>query len=88
MARLTRAVKLHSILDYRNVLINEANTEKQRSSAIKMEKMTLHMRETALKTEDETVFMRIVTLVTLFFLPGTFVSVSFRHLVYMKYSSS
>jgi len=41
-----------------------------------MEQMTSRMEEIALKTEEETVSMRIVTYVTLFFLPGTFVSVS------------
>jgi hypothetical protein len=40
-----------------------------------MEGLTEHMKEIALKTEHETIFMRIVTLVTLFFLPGTFVAV-------------
>jgi hypothetical protein len=33
------------------------------------------MRVIALKTGSETVFMRIITIVTLFFLPGTFVAV-------------
>ena len=40
-----------------------------------MEQMTSRMEDIALKTEEETVSMRIVTYVTLFFLPGTFVSV-------------
>lgn len=34
------------------------------------------MYEIAQKTQQETVSMRIITLVTLFFLPGTFISVS------------
>lgn len=38
--------------------------------------MTDEMRELAVKTKQETVSMRIITLVTLFFLPGTFISVS------------
>ena len=38
--------------------------------------MTEEMRELAVKTKQETVSMRIITLVTLFFLPGTFISVS------------
>ena len=41
-----------------------------------MENMTRQMHKIAVKTEKETVSMRIITLVTLFFLPGTFVSVS------------
>jgi len=70
-------IKLHAILDYDNVQMNKLSTEKQQVSAMKMEIMTHEMREIALKTENETVSMRIVTWVTLFFLPGTFVSVSF-----------
>src|SRR5690242_946234 len=49
--------------------------EKAQKSADNMERITQHMREIALKTEHETVFMRVITLVTLFFLPATFVSV-------------
>jgi hypothetical protein len=41
-----------------------------------MELMTKDMHIIALKTKSETVSMRIITLVTLFFLPGTFISVS------------
>ena len=37
--------------------------------------MTYQMHEVATKTEQETVSMRIITLVALFFLPGTFISV-------------
>jgi hypothetical protein len=40
-----------------------------------MEKLTREMNELAQKTTQETVSMRIITLVTLFFLPGTFISV-------------
>jgi hypothetical protein len=69
--------KLHAILDFDNVQMNKLSTEKQQISALKMETMTHEMREIASKTEKETVSMRIVTWVTLFFLPGTFVSVSF-----------
>lgn len=41
-----------------------------------MELMTKDMHIIARKTKQETVSMRIITLVTLFFLPGTFISVS------------
>lgn len=41
-----------------------------------MEFMTKDMHIIAQKTKQETVSMRIITLVTLFFLPGTFISVS------------
>ncbi len=38
-----------------------------------------NMEDIAVKTKLETVSMRIITLVTLFFLPGTFISVSFSY---------
>lgn len=41
----------------------------------------------AVKTKEETVSMRVITLVTLFFLPGTFISVSDMFLVYKLVSS-
>jgi hypothetical protein len=41
-----------------------------------MELITLDMHNLAVRTKQETVSMRIITLVTLFFLPGTFISVS------------
>ena len=37
-----------------------------------------NMEQLAVKTKLETVSMRIITLVTLFFLPGTFISVSMK----------
>ena len=37
--------------------------------------MTDEMNDIARKTQTETVSMKIITLVTLFFLPGTFISV-------------
>lgn len=50
--------------------------EKAQLSAINMENMTQKMSDIAEKTETETVSMRIITCVTLFFLPGTFMAVS------------
>ena len=41
-----------------------------------MHKMTKDMQLLTRKTKQEAVSMRIITLVTLFFLPGTFISVS------------
>ena len=40
-----------------------------------MEDMTKDMNKLALQTKEETVSMKIITLVTLFYLPGTFISV-------------
>ena len=48
---------------------NETITEEM----FKVAKQTMHVAE---ETEHETVSMRIITLVTLFYLPGTFISVS------------
>lgn len=42
-----------------------------------MQDMTVAMHEIARKTQRETVSMRIITLVTLFFLPATFMAVCF-----------
>jgi hypothetical protein len=49
-----------------------------------MEHLTREMNELAQKTTQETVSMRIITLVTLFFLPGTFISVGFLILIAKK----
>lgn len=80
--RLTES-KLTGILEHQNVKMNmeiaqkaQMSAEKAQVSADNMEIMTGQMQRIAEKTERETVSMRIVTYVTLFFLPGTFVSVS------------
>lgn len=58
------------------MLISRDLTTRAQESAEKMEDLTTHMKDIAEKTEKETIFMRIITVVTLFFLPGTFVAVS------------
>jgi len=50
--------------------------EEAQASTKHMEAMTEEMNALTHKTKQETVSMRIITLVTLFFLPGTFISVS------------
>lgn len=67
------AIKAHQ--STRNM---EVITRDTQSSTSNMEKSTKDMHEIAQKTKQETVSMRIITLVTLFFLPGTFISVSRR----------
>lgn len=42
--------------------------------------MTEDMNDVARKTKIETVSMKFITLVTLFFLPGTFISVGYNFL--------
>ncbi|MCJ1261432.1 hypothetical protein MMC22_001296 [Lobaria immixta] len=62
-----KANQLHSILDYQNTQANKYSTKS-------MFKMTEDMNDIARKTKIETVSMKVITLVTLFFLPGTFIS--------------
>jgi hypothetical protein len=44
-------------------------------SSREMEMLSQQMHRLAVETKQETVSMRVITLVTLFFLPGTFVAV-------------
>ena len=60
--------QLHSILEYQNTEINKLSTKNMIS-------MTKDMNDIARKTKIETVSMKVITVVTLFFLPGTFISV-------------
>ena len=60
--------QLHSILEYQNTEINKVSTKNMMS-------MTEDMNDIARKTKIETVSMKVITVVTLFFLPGTFISV-------------
>jgi hypothetical protein len=54
---------------------SELFAKKAHESAMNMEMLTNNMNDVAQKTKQETVSMRIITLVTLFFLPGTFIGV-------------
>ncbi|KAK3203067.1 hypothetical protein GRF29_112g123521 [Pseudopithomyces chartarum] len=62
------------ILEYKSIQANEYFAKKSQQSADNMEIMTRKMRVTAEKTERETVSMRVITSVTLFFLPATFLA--------------
>ncbi|KAL9125736.1 MAG: hypothetical protein Q9217_005107 [Psora testacea] len=62
-----RKTLLHSILEYHNTEINKLSTNNMIS-------MTEDMNDIARKTKIETVSMKVITVVTLFFLPGTFIS--------------
>lgn len=55
--------------------------EKAQISAEKMELMTKAMHTIADETKVEAGNMGVITLVTLFFLPGTFVSVSIPSII-------
>ncbi|KAL8993056.1 MAG: hypothetical protein Q9188_007428 [Gyalolechia gomerana] len=76
-----RKALLHGILHFQNMQINKTLAAESHNATKNMEYMTgdMHhmtkdMNEVARKTKTETVSMRIITLVTLFFLPGTFIS--------------
>jgi hypothetical protein len=56
--------------------------EKAEASTREIQSMTEEMNALTQKTKQETVSMRIITLVTLFFLPGTFISVCLFSLTY------
>jgi len=70
-----RKALLYAIIENRNVESNKLLAQRAQASQEHMEKMTDYMSALAEKTQQETVSMRIITLVTLFFLPGTFISV-------------
>ena len=56
---------------------NRLFAEKAQLSTHNMEVLTDKMHKLTEKTTRETVSMKIITLVTLFYLPGTFISVRF-----------
>ena len=60
---------------------NRVLAARAQESTEHMELMTKDMHVLSLRTKQETVSMRIITLVTLFFLPGTFISVSYLSLI-------
>lgn len=69
-----RKALLYAIFEYQNTLVNKDLANRAQESQRQMEDMTRQMNILAEKTQQETVSMRIITLVTLFFLPGTFIS--------------
>ncbi|KAH8748009.1 hypothetical protein F5882DRAFT_90006 [Hyaloscypha sp. PMI_1271] len=67
---------LYAILQFQDIEASNALALRAHESSQNMELMTMDMHILARKTKSETVSMRIITLVTLFFLPGTFISAS------------
>ena len=57
-------------------ILNTLNAEANQESTSNMQRVTAEMHDIAIKTKQETISMRIITFVTLCFLPGTFISVS------------
>ena len=66
-----RKTLLYGILQYRSLRASQIFAQKAQISAQNMEEMTNSMHDIAHKTRQETVSMKIITLVTLIFLPGT-----------------
>lgn len=65
-------------MNCRNLAASKSFAEKAQKSTEIMEKMTVSMHSIANKSKEETLSTRIIKQVTLFFLPGTFISVSSR----------
>jgi len=66
---------LFEMLEYRNMMASKQFGLQAQESAFKMEIMTESMHNIAKRTGKETVSMKVITVVTLFFLPGTFIAV-------------
>ena len=62
-------------LEQSALLASRELSKREHQSAESMHILTKEMRWIARKTLDDTVSMKIITIVTLFFLPGTFISV-------------
>ncbi|KAL8729853.1 MAG: hypothetical protein Q9181_004858 [Wetmoreana brouardii] len=73
--QILRLESLSRLLGDRKTLYH--NTEINKLSTKNMISMTEDMNDIARKTKIETVSMKVITVVTLFFLPGTFISVCF-----------
>lgn len=69
--------KLFAVNAHQSAQRMEEMTRDMHESTIKMEQVTESMHTIAAKTEKDTALMHIITLVTLVFLPGTFVAVRF-----------
>jgi hypothetical protein len=76
------SIQLNGVLEYRSMEASKRFAEKAEASTMEMHSMTEEMNALTQKTKQETVSMRIITLVTLFFLPGTFISVCLFSLTY------
>ncbi|ETN36375.1 uncharacterized protein HMPREF1541_08652 [Cyphellophora europaea CBS 101466] len=69
-----RKTLIHGIIQYRSMEASKLLAESTHQSALKMERITEEMSEVSRKTQKDTVSMRIITIITLIFLPGTFIS--------------
>ena len=67
--------QVHGILEARGQNQAQQSANRMEDMTKRMKSLTVEMHGIAQKTQKETVSMRIITLVTLFFLPGTFIAV-------------
>jgi len=72
-----RKTLLLSKIEQSQMLTNQELSHRAHDSTRRMERMTESMEAIAKKTERETILVRIITVVTLLFLPATYVSVGF-----------
>jgi len=80
----SRRELMFGILEYNNVQASNELAVRSQGSAEEVRKLTSSMHDIARKTEEETMSMKVITVVTLFYLPATFVSVSFKLLQQAK----
>ncbi|KAI1131152.1 hypothetical protein F5Y10DRAFT_234362 [Nemania abortiva] len=66
-----------AITQFRNIELNQLSSARMEMMTKDMHQSTLQMESIAGKTKKETSSMHIITLVTLLFLPGTFVAVRY-----------
>ncbi|ETN46501.1 uncharacterized protein HMPREF1541_00686 [Cyphellophora europaea CBS 101466] len=71
-----RKTLMTEVLQYRNMITNKLATQESIKSTKNTEKLTKEMNDLTQRTKSETVMMRVISLVTVVFLPGTFISVS------------
>jgi hypothetical protein len=78
ISSLDKVISLFTaILQYSNMKTGEYFAAHAKESTETMEILTKNMHELATKTKKETVSMHFITVLTLFFLPGTFVAVRY-----------
>ncbi|KAI1081641.1 hypothetical protein F5B20DRAFT_569590 [Whalleya microplaca] len=70
-------IMFNAVLQYKSEKTSEYFASSAKTSSDRMESMTEKMHEITIRTEQETISMHIITIFTLIFLPGTFVSTLF-----------
>ncbi|KAI0010020.1 hypothetical protein F4779DRAFT_627455 [Xylariaceae sp. FL0662B] len=72
-----RLQALSRVLENDKIMTSEYFASSAKTSSDRMETMTQKMHDITIRTEQETISMHIITIFTLIFLPGTFVSTLF-----------